>query len=286
MSSLFPLEGSKSYLDRSILQQCPAHVCWAEPFAGSLALLWAKSKSKVECVADINQDIVYFYQALRDSGSNQAMMEAFQWQCMNLPDSRELYQDLFKKWHRGWRPEHPVERAAIWYFIQCLSVNGKRGWSFSPVFNKAEFWQLHVQRLPWFASRLRSVQIEHQDFRKFIPQWDRPTTLFYCDPPYVGVPGIKEYYGSGFTEQDHRDLAVILNQIAGKAIVSYYPHPLVDELYKGWHRQVIKVIKGPSAVNPGEDTLSAEELLLFNFPPLPLFANLDEEGGSDVELDG
>lgn len=282
MSSLFPLVGGKSHLARFILPQCPAHVCWAEPFAGSLALLFAKPKSEVECIADLNQDIIHFYQTLREVGSYQALMDAFQWQCMNLPHSRELYEELWKKWRRGWRPEHPVERAAIWYFIQCNSVNGKSGWTFSPSDNKAEEWQRHVNQLPWFANRLRSVQIERQDFRKFIPQWDRPTTLLYCDPPYIGVPDIKEYYGNDFIEQDHRDLAALLNSIQGKAIVSYYPHPLIDELYKSWHRQVIKTTKWAMAVNLGEKQMPAEELLLFNFQPLPLFANLKEEGGTDV----
>lgn len=100
--------------------------------------------------------------------------------------------------------------------------------------------------------------IDNRDFREIFLVYDSPTTLFYVDPPYVGR---EKYYAGGFTEQDHRDLAEILNGIQGKAVLSYYDDPLVDELYPNWRRETFQSAR--QVVN-GKNNI-AEELLLMNF---------------------
>ena len=141
--------------------------------------------------------------------------------------------------------------------------------------NKARLWQNKVDNLPEFARRLRHVSLECKDFRYIIQTYDRPETLFYIDPPYYGVEGAKEYYSGAppFTEQDHLDLAQLLNKIQGKAIVSYYPDPWLDSLYSQgrWHRLIISVNKWCSTTLVGLEKQKGEELLLFSYEPNPLF---------------
>lgn len=105
---------------------------------------------------------------------------------------------------------------------------------------------------------MRNVQIECRDFREIIRVYDSPDTLFYVDPPYIGR---ERYYAGGFTEQDHRELAAMLHNIQGKAIVSYYDDPLLLDLYPDWERETFQGTKQiVNGVNGG-----AEELLLMNF---------------------
>ena len=109
--------------------------------------------------------------------------------------------------------------------------------------------------------RFREAQIECLDFSKLIPKYDTAETLFYCDPPYVGTEG---YYSGGFGEPEHRELARLLQGIEGKAMVSYYPHPLVDELYPGWRRISWEACKYSEKVKGGKRQ-RATELLLMNY---------------------
>ena len=46
--------------------------------------------------------------------------------------------------------------------------------------------------------------MENKDFEKLIRQYDRPVSLFYCDPPYHATEGYYQNIGEGgFTEKDH-----------------------------------------------------------------------------------
>jgi DNA adenine methylase len=52
--------------------------------------------------------------------------------------------------------------------------------------------------------RLKNVYIYNMDFERLVANWDRPDTLFYCDPPYWMMPekGRRPYYQCGFEEEE------------------------------------------------------------------------------------
>ena len=57
--------GRKTRMLKHRLPLIPEHVCYCEPFAGSLALLLAKPRSQVEIVNDMNGDLVALYRNLQ-----------------------------------------------------------------------------------------------------------------------------------------------------------------------------------------------------------------------------
>ena len=66
--------------------------------------------------------------------------------------------------------------------------------------------------------RLKDVVVENKDFEKLIRQYDRPVSLFYCDPPYHATEGYYQNIGEdGFTEKDHIRLRDALLSIEGKS---------------------------------------------------------------------
>ena len=80
--------------------------------------------------------------------------------------------------------------------------------------------------------RLARVVIENKDFEKLIRHYDRPESLFYCDPPYHCTEGYYSNIGEdGFTEKDHIRLRDALMSIQGKFLLSYNDDPFVRELY-------------------------------------------------------
>jgi DNA adenine methylase len=82
------------------------------------------------------------------------------------------------------------------------------------------------------------VQIENQDFRKLIPGYDGPDTLFYLDPPYVPQTRRSGGYAHELSLDDHHELVGILLGLKGMAILSGYAHPVYKPLEKaGWRKR-------------------------------------------------
>jgi DNA adenine methylase len=86
--------------------------------------------------------------------------------------------------------------------------------------------------------RLRGVLIENRNALEIIPVHDSESTLFYADPPYLA--SVRDYgrdYQYEMSEEEHIELAKILNETRGAVIVSGYHSDLYEELYKGWVRR-------------------------------------------------
>lgn len=94
-------------------------------------------------------------------------------------------------------------------------------------------WLGGVQALPDIAERLLRVQIENRPAIDVIRLYDSPTTLFYCDPPYLhATRGDAKAYGFEMDDGQHREFAEAVNECKGKVAVSGYDHPLMEELFK------------------------------------------------------
>jgi DNA adenine methylase len=259
MSTRSPLIwfGGKSKVAQHIIGKMPKHSCYAEPFGGAAHVIAQKSQVSSECYNDIDGEVVNFLLVARNEP------ERFQQACESLPYSRALYE----KWKREEPPNDDFEKAVRFFYVNRsgiakgnsdASFSTDTGWRHSKEHNTASTYQSACEIIPAFAERMKSVMIDNRDFREIFRVYDAPYTLFYVDPPYIGR---EKYYAGGFTEQDHRDLANILNNIEGKAILSYYDNILLDELYPNWHRETYQVAR--QVVNGSNN--KAEELLLMNF---------------------
>ncbi|WP_088363918.1 DNA adenine methylase [Bacillus cereus] len=227
--------GGKHYLAKDIIPLMPKHHCYVEPFAGGGHVLTQKEKSKVEVWNDIDASLINFLMTLR--GRKEELTQALE----TLPTSRFLTE----LWLKEPMPEDSFEKAVRWYYLLRQTIvptnNQKSGWRAGKIKNTAFDFQNSVQRLNDFEKRIRGVMIECLDFRELIRKYDSPQTFFFIDPPYVGREG---FYKGGFSASDHRELAELLRNIKGKALVSYYPDPLVNELYKGWRTSTVDTLVG------------------------------------------
>ena len=70
-----------------------------------------------------------------------------------------------------------------------------------------------------------------------IARYDTPETLFYVDPPYVhSARGDSSAYGFEMSDEEHVELAKVLQDIRGRAVVSGYRTDLYDSLFSDWQR--------------------------------------------------
>lgn len=249
--------GGKGKVAQLIINYMPPHRSYIEPFGGAAHVIAQKPRAPHEVYNDIDGDLVNFIMIARDQPEKLCRA------CETLPYSRELYE----RWKSEPMPSDPFDRAVRFFYLNRSGIakgNGpgtyKTGWRHSTQFtqNPAVGYQSACKLISSFSERMKGVMIEHDDFRRVIEKYDSTDTLFYVDPPYIGR---EKYYAGGFTEKDHRELAEILNNIKGKAIVSYYDDPLLTELYPNWRRETFESYK--QVVNG--DNCFAEELLLMNF---------------------
>jgi DNA adenine methylase len=226
-----------------------------------------------------------FWAVLRENKDELVSKVAF------TPYSRALYENLREKWRSGQRPPSKLERAWEWYVLMRQSFSGIlfTGWSHGKDkswVSPAKKWVNAANRLIEVADRLSTVQLECLDFREVVETYDSPETLFYVDPPYVNCPAAY-YDGHVLDEQAHRDLSVLLNNLKGKVIVSYYPNPLLDELYPKhkWRREQKQVVVHSMGITRNHSVVhrpQATELLLMNYEPpvVQLAAFQDDESVS------
>ncbi len=229
--------GGKTQLAKKLLPLIPDHKTYVETFAGSAALFFGKDVSDVEVINDLNSGLVNFYRVLRDPEK----YSRFEYLVNLTPFSREEF--LFCR--DTWRScTQDVEKAYRW-FVMMRQSYGAMGHSFGHAItygtkgrgSSTGGYLSAIDRLPEVHARLRGVQIENLDFRTLIRSYDRPTTFFYLDPPYVLSTRKGKAYAHEMTDHDHEDLVEMLLAVEGKAMLSGYANPIYEQLEcAGWQR--------------------------------------------------
>ncbi len=98
-------------------------------------------------------------------------------------------------------------------------------------------WLGGVDGLEEIGERLLRVQIENRPAVEILELYDSPTTLFYCDPPYLhSTRGDAKAYGHELMESEHVQLAETLHRLKGKVALSGYRSKLYDNLFRDWRR--------------------------------------------------
>lgn len=223
---IIPWMGGKRRLAERIFPLFPRHSCYVEPFAGGAALYFLRPvPADVEVLNDINGDLVNLYRVVQNH--LEEFVRQFKWAL----SSRQVF-----KWLQDTRPETltDIQRAARFYYLQQSAFGGKvagQTWGTATTSPPG----LNLLRLEETLSaahlRLASTYIEHLSWQDCLRRYDREHTLFYMDPPYWETAG----YGVQFGAEQYLEMATLLRQLKGKAIVSLNDHPFVRETFQGLH---------------------------------------------------
>ena len=245
--------GGKMKLAKWIISHFPPHKRYIEVFGGGAAVLFAKDPSPFELYNDLDHNLFNFFQVL----SNPMFYKDFERIIFLTPYSRELYYKARGKLKSISVTEalaflgfEKVQRAVDFFITvrQCMSGDINGGWKFTKDIRNncaggVGRWLSAVNRLPEAAERLIRVQIENQHFRKLIPNYDDPETLFYLDPPYTNSERKSGGYKCEMTEEDHEELIEILHCIQGTAVLSGYSNKTYKSLETdGWKLKTKKTI--------------------------------------------
>ena len=228
---IVPWIGGKRRLAKHILPLFPAHTCYVEPFCGAAALYFLKTPSKTEVINDINGELVNLYRVVKHH--LEEFVRQFKWALV----SRQIY-----KWLQD-TPEETltdIQRAARFYYLQKQAFGGKvADHSFGTSTTSApRFNLLRIEEeLSMAHLRLSRTLIEHLDWHQCIERYDRPHTLFYCDPPYWGTEG----YGVEFGLENYDHMAELARSTKGKMIISVNDIPEMRQAFNGLNIQTVDI---------------------------------------------
>lgn len=231
--------GKFSHLDW-LLPLLPDSHHYCEPYAGSAAILLNRMPSPVETYNDIDGQLVNFFRVLREQPEDITRAIAL------TPFSRE---EFYKAIYETSEDISNLEQARR-FFVRARQARtglaqtatlGRwancRNTSRSGMSGVVSRWLGGIEGLPEIGERLARVQVENRPALDVIRLYDDEGTLFYCDPPYLhATRGDNKAYGFEMNNEEHVNLAMLLNKIKGKAAISGYRCDLMDTLYKDWKR--------------------------------------------------
>lgn len=255
--------GKYSHLDW-LLPLLPTCHHYCEPFGGSGAVLLNRTPSPVETYNDLDGEVVNFFRVLRTSSEDLIKQialtpfsrEEFALACEVDPSLSDL--ERARRFYVRARQVRTglAQTASLGRWANCKNTSRS---GMSGVISR---WMGGVEQLEEISNRLLRVQIENRPAIEVINLYDSEDTLFYCDPPYIhSTRGDNKAYGYEMTDQQHLELANVLNQVKGKVAISNYDCDLMDELYPSnkWH----KILAPAKQINSTHDI--RQEVLWVNY---------------------
>lgn len=230
-----PYQGGKRNLAKAIVERLEAipHTCYAEPFVGMGGIFFRRrSASPVEVINDRSRDVATFFRVLQRHYI--PFLEMMRWQLTTRVEFERLV---------ATDPATltDLERAARFYYLQRTAFGGKvKGRTFGVAPTRPAMFDITRlgPELEELHARLAGVVIECLPFDAFIPRYDRPTTLFYLDPPYYGC---ETDYGPGmFARADFERLAEQLRGIQGAFLLSLNDTPEVRAIFEGFAIEAVR----------------------------------------------
>ena len=243
--------GGKNRIAAHIIALLPEHTTYVEPFSGGAQVFFHKEPSKVEVLNDLDTDVVNF-------------LRVCQWHHQELIRHLE-YTVVSRRWYDLLKATDPatltdIQRAARFFYLQKNSFGGlivRQNYHYgvvqAPNYNPIRIPELLRQT----HERLRRVQIEQLPYHEVIERYDRPTTLFYLDPPYYR----RKLYRHNFSDEDFENLEQQLSTVSGNWLLSIDDHPEIRRIFA---RHRMRPISFAYSSQPKAGNRYAE-LLISNF---------------------
>jgi DNA adenine methylase len=236
------------------------------PFGGAGSPLWHVDPYPVEVYNDIDGDLVNFFKMCREHG-NELAAAALEM----TPYSRAEFDEC-----KTLEATNNIERARRFAYVGRASHGGAWGRSWSHVVghsrrgmsSSVSRWLHLPETVTQVAARLKTVQIEHMPALDLIRKYDRPDTIFYCDPPYMPeTRNGSEVYRYEMLFDDHGNLLDVLLACKGKVALSGYDCNLYRSKLSGWRTAAREVTCRSNITNHGAASRPTRtELLWMNYP--------------------
>ena len=235
MQAIVKYPGSKWSIADWIISFFPQHHSYLEPYFGSGAVLFNKSRSNIETVNDLDGNVVNLFEWIRKAPEKLAR------EIYYIPYARQVYEDAFKA-----EPEDSFERAVNFYIRLNMGhgfrTNGEKvGWKNDVQGREKAYasqdWVNLPNKILQAAERLRGVQIENRPAVELMKRFNYPNVLVYLDPPYMLGTRHGKQYRCEMDDAGHEELLWTAKKHEGPVLISGYDSELYNRELKDWHRE-------------------------------------------------
>ncbi len=240
-----PYLGGKRILAPKVISYINAmkHTTYAEPFVGMGGVFFRRDRiPTAEIINDLNGEVANFFRILQRHYVH--FMEMLRFQLTGRSEFERL---------SAANPESltDLERAARFLYLQRTAFGGRITHQTFGVVRIASA-QFNITKLgPLLEDiheRLAGVVIECLPYTDFIARYDRPTTLFYLDPPYWGM---EDYYGKElFDRSDFERMAEQLANLKGQFVLSLNDTPGARRVFRRFEINETPVVYTVRASGP------------------------------------
>lgn len=165
MNSPIKWVGGKSKLAPKLINLFPRHEGYVEVFAGSGAVLFAKSRGKWEVLNDFDSNLVNFWTVVKENYKE--FIDSFEYTLV----SREIFNRYKEKYKAGEYKDN-IERAHIFYYLVKAGFGAEMK---DPCFGTGKDRnRLRIEDIEKDIkasyNRLKTVTIENDSFENIIPR--------------------------------------------------------------------------------------------------------------------
>lgn len=254
--------GGKGMMQNKILKFIPDHFGYLEGCVGGGSIFFAKRKSQIEVLNDINQNIYSLFYVLQ----NKEMFTRLQ-ERLELSYYHELLRTEAKD---KLKTELSIEDRAYYYFYwNRLSVQGAGGFSKQTTESRqgasksVNDFLSSIERLPEIHNRLRQALIFNQNVIDLLPQYDLPKWFYYLDPPYRHSTRTGARYENDMdNSEQEKFLQTVLSLKNAKVLISGYDCKEYSILEKnGFYKEQFEV----NVINANNESRKSIETLWMNY---------------------
>lgn len=214
-----------------------------DPFAGSASLFIGTSGYDNYIINDVNGDLIDLYTYLSNSTSAIDLLAMVELLFVDANNNEDAYYRLRDEFNQS---ETSLRKSALFVYLNKFGFNGLCRYNKQGGFN-VPYGQKNT---PSFASictdmvrfyrkcREVNVTFTNVDFREVVADLPGHCDVYF-DPPYLPLADengtFTSYAKTGFSEQDHRDLAQLCTTLSERGhtvVLSNHSSPLVSEIYE------------------------------------------------------
>lgn len=217
-----------------IIQHLPEDhqkLVYIEPYCGAASTLMNKPPSAEEGINDLDSTVSNMLRVIRDQCDEfVACLKKIKYTKENfeLAQARSRFVD-------------DLDAAVNEFVVRRMSRGGLKkafAWSNRTRGGKPgdeNAWETIIKMLPAIAKRLESVYIFNKPAIEVLDAFNATNTVVYVDPPYLPETRVSTAtYDMEMTVDDHIQLADRLRNYKGKVLLSGYPSPLYNRIFKDW----------------------------------------------------
>ena len=236
--------GGKWLLAPWIISHFPPHRIYTEVFGGGGSVLMRKRRSYAEVYNDKWDTVVNVFRVLRDpdlAGELERQLRLTPFSRVEFEATGDLH--LVEITNEIEKARRTIFRSFAGFgsaATNAAHATGFRSNSNRSGTTPAQDWVNYPDYIAAFTERLAGVVIENRHYSEVLTQHDTLETLHYVDPPYVhdtrNIDRGNAAYAHEMTDEDHRDLAGVLQDLKGMVILSGYDCELYQDLFGDWKK--------------------------------------------------